>query len=57
MFCCCNRGIRQVTIVNVLLALWSAGPFAAAQDQPSPNWEIFGGYSLLLSQQSGFFRR
>ena len=31
----------------VLTVLCSIGTFAAAQDQPAPKWELFGGYSYL----------
>jgi len=31
----------------VVVVLWSAGTFAAAQDQPTPKWELFGGYSFF----------
>lgn len=31
----------------VLAVLCSVGTFAAAQDQPAPKWELFGGYSFL----------
>jgi outer membrane protein OmpA-like peptidoglycan-associated protein len=31
----------------VLIVLCSVGTFAAAQDQPPPKWELFGGYSYL----------
>ena len=31
----------------VLIVLCSIGPFAAAQDQHPPKWELFGGYSYF----------
>ena len=31
----------------VVAALCGVGTFAAAQDQPPPKWELFGGYSFL----------
>jgi len=31
----------------VVVILCSVGPLAAAQDQPAPKWELFGGYSFV----------
>ena len=39
----------RVTIMRLALValLCSAGTFAAAQDEPPPKWELFGGYSFF----------
>src|SRR5580704_17166606 len=31
----------------VVAVLWSMATLAAAQDQPAPKWELFGGYSFV----------
>jgi outer membrane protein OmpA-like peptidoglycan-associated protein len=41
----CGRvPVAQLAVVAVLCSL---GTLAAAQDQPAPKWEVFGGYSFL----------
>ena len=40
-------GRRAVTLLAVVAVLCSVGTFAAAQDQPAPKWELFGGYSFV----------
>src|ERR1700686_1134159 len=39
-------GVAAVRLV-VAAVLCCVGTLAAAQDQPSPKWEVFGGYSFL----------
>jgi outer membrane protein OmpA-like peptidoglycan-associated protein len=34
-------------LLAVVAVLCSVGTFAAAQDQPAPKWELFGGYSFV----------
>ena len=41
------RGRVAVMLLAVVGVLCSAGTFAAAQDQPAPKWELFGGYSFV----------
>jgi len=36
-----------VLLLAVVAALCSVGGFAAAQDQPTPKWELYGGYSVF----------
>jgi outer membrane protein OmpA-like peptidoglycan-associated protein len=40
---------RRVAVMRlaVIAVLCSVGTLAAAQDQPAPKWELFGGYSFL----------
>src|ERR1035437_5692230 len=40
-------GRRAVMLLAVVAVLCSVGTFAAAQDQPAPKWELFGGYSFV----------
>ncbi len=40
----CGRVVKQVAGLVVLCLL---GTVAAAQDQPTPKWELFGGYSFV----------
>ena len=41
----CGRvAIMRLALVALLC---SVGRFAAAQDQPPPKWELFGGYSFF----------
>jgi outer membrane protein OmpA-like peptidoglycan-associated protein len=41
----CGRiAVMQLAVVAVLCSL---STFAAAQDQPAPKWELFGGYSFF----------
>ena len=41
----CGRvAVMRLAVVAVLC---SVGTLAAAQDQPHPKWEIFGGYSFF----------
>ena len=41
----CGRvAVMRLAVVAVLC---SVGTLAAAQDQPAPKWELFGGYSFL----------
>jgi len=35
------------TLLAVVAVLCSLGTFAAAQDQPAPKWELYGGYSAF----------
>ena len=43
-----NHGGRvAVMVVAVAAVLCSVGRLAAAQDQPAPKWELFGGYSFV----------
>jgi outer membrane protein OmpA-like peptidoglycan-associated protein len=41
------RGRVAVMLLAVVGILCSAGTLAAAQDQPAPKWELFGGYSFV----------
>jgi len=41
-----GRAVLRWSAVMVAV-LCSAGTFAAAQDQPTPKWELFGGYSFF----------
>lgn len=40
-------GFVSATLMSVVAVLCSLGTFAAAQDQPAPKWELYGGYSAL----------
>jgi outer membrane protein OmpA-like peptidoglycan-associated protein len=40
-------GRVAVMLLAVVAVLCSVGTFAAAQDQPAPKWELFGGYSFF----------
>src|ERR1035437_3770055 len=40
-------GRRAVMLLAVVAVLCSVGTLAAAQDQPAPKWELFGGYSFF----------
>jgi outer membrane protein OmpA-like peptidoglycan-associated protein len=42
-----HRGLVAVMLLSAFAVLCSAGTLAAAQDQPPPKWELFGGYSLF----------
>jgi len=42
---CLGRVLAMLAAIIVLLC--ASGTPAAAQDQPAPKWEIFGGYSYL----------
>lgn len=42
----CGGGVAAVRSV-VIAVLCCVGTVAAAQDQPAPKWEVFGGYSFL----------
>jgi outer membrane protein OmpA-like peptidoglycan-associated protein len=41
---CARVAVMQLAAVALLCCL---GPLAAAQDQPAPKWELFGGYSFV----------
>src|SRR5690349_13560784 len=42
------RLARALTILSAIVAaLCMFGTVAAAQNQPAPKWELFGGYSFL----------
>jgi hypothetical protein len=38
---------RLAIRLAVVAVLWSMATLAAAQDQPAPKWELFGGYSFV----------
>jgi outer membrane protein OmpA-like peptidoglycan-associated protein len=38
---------RVLAMLPAMIALCTFATLAAAQDQPSPRWELFGGYSFL----------
>src|ERR1700686_1757770 len=41
----CGRvAVMRLAVVAILCSI---GTLAAAQDQPAPKWELFGGYSFL----------
>ena len=42
-----HRGLVAVMLLSAFAVLCSAATVAAAQDQPPPKWEIFGGYSFF----------
>jgi outer membrane protein OmpA-like peptidoglycan-associated protein len=42
-----RRGFVAVTLLAAFGVLFCADPRAAAQDQPSPKWELYGGYSIF----------
>jgi outer membrane protein OmpA-like peptidoglycan-associated protein len=43
-----NYRARALTILPVMIAmLFTLASFAAAQDQPAPKWELYGGYSFF----------
>jgi len=42
-----NSGLVAVIRFAVITIVCSVGTSAAAQDQPAPKWELFGGYSFL----------
>jgi len=42
-----HRGLVAVTLLAAFAVLCGAGTLAAAQDQPPPKWELFGGYSFF----------
>ena len=41
------NSLRWLVIAAMVFSPCMAGRQAAAQDNPSPNWEVFGGYSLF----------
>src|ERR1700738_4389628 len=49
MFCHSHKVDGRVAMIRlaVVTLLFSIGMFAAAQDQPAPQWELFGGYSFF----------
>ena len=40
-------GVVPVVTLILIVVFCSLGTVAAAQDQPSPKWELFGGYSFV----------
>ncbi len=42
-----HRGLVAATLLAAFAVLCGAGTLAAAQDQPPPQWELFGGYSFF----------
>jgi outer membrane protein OmpA-like peptidoglycan-associated protein len=42
-----SRGPVAVVRLAVVAVLFSLGTLAAAQDQPAPKWELYGGYSAF----------
>ena len=42
-----KRSLVEVVLLAAFAVLCSGGTLAAAQDQPAPKWEIFGGYSFF----------
>src|SRR5580692_5786147 len=43
-----NHPLRAWTILPALIAMFcTLATFAAAQDQPAPKWELYGGYSFF----------
>ena len=42
---CGRAAVARVAVVVALLC--GAGSFATAQDQPTPKWELYGGYSFF----------
>ncbi|HLW89400.1 MAG TPA: OmpA family protein [Terriglobales bacterium] len=42
-----SRPSRVLAMLPAMIALCTFATLAAAQDQPAPKWELFGGYSFL----------
>jgi outer membrane protein OmpA-like peptidoglycan-associated protein len=42
-----SRPGRVVVMMAAIVVVWAFGTPAAAQDQPAPQWELFGGYSFF----------
>jgi cytochrome b len=40
-------GRVAVVLSAIIAVLCSVGTLAAAQDQPAPKWELYGGYSAF----------
>ncbi len=42
-----HPGRISALLLALIAALWMLATIAAAQDQPSPKWELYGGYSFV----------